>query len=287
MSMTTNRLALRAVALCILLAASPLLHAETPDADALLASMQDALAPTTEHLARVRVSVKRTDSVQADKAWEALVVRKRFSDGPRTAVVMISPEDTAGMTMMTAPRGDGTGTGLWIYSPSERRTLQFGPLRIDQHFLETGFDLGDLAMHVRKMRDAQILDSEIIDGRLCWKVQAAPERDLYYSRIVTWIAQSSKLPLRREYFDRAERLWKVVRYEVTGADALETISSITLDDVQSGTRSEWQVQQLKNAGTEVSKEDFRPSALGDLGKRAFWPATSREVTSITGRVSGE
>lgn len=285
MSMTTNRLVLRTLAICLLLGASALAQAATTDADALLRSMQHALVPATEQLELVRVSVKKAGPPDAAKTWDALVVRKRFSDGPHTAIAVIGPKHTAGLTMMTAPRSDGSGIGLWIYSPSERRTLEFKPLKIDQHFLGTDFDMGDLAMNVRPLRKAHILESEIIEGQLCWKVQASPDKDMYYSRIVTWIAQDSKLPLRREYFDRADRLWKVVTYHVVSADAVDTISRITLNDVQSGSRSEWHVQKLINAGMAVSKDDFRQSKLGTLSARTFWPANKRQVSSATDRIS--
>ena len=76
--------------LLLALAGAARTHAEpaSPNPVQLLTEMEQALVPATTQLARVRVAVHKNDASAATKAWEALVARRRFADGPRTAITL-------------------------------------------------------------------------------------------------------------------------------------------------------------------------------------------------------
>ncbi|MEQ8663272.1 MAG: outer membrane lipoprotein-sorting protein, partial [Gammaproteobacteria bacterium] len=259
-----RRLARGASVLCLLLAAAPAAHAAEPDPAQLLAAMQKAMVPDEPRLARVRVTVYKEQAELADRTWEALVARRRFADGPRTAVTLMAPPVTRGSAVLTAPRGDDGDIGLWLFSPSDRRARALAPLDADRNFLVTDFNYDDLALTTRDFVEPQLHGEEMLDGRPTWKVEVKPADRWYYSRIVTWIGQDTLLPVRREYYDRAYRLWKVAEMRDAVIDGIPTLLEITLHDVQTDSRSIWDVRAVSYGADDLDREALSADRLGEL-----------------------
>lgn len=244
-----------------------------PDPGELMAGMHEALVPATAQVARVDVSVEPGDSNHERREWTALVARERYSDGPHTAVALLSPDDANGSALLTAPRERREeGIGLWLYAPSERRARELAPLEADRHFLLTDFTYDDLALSTRDFIEPALLGEEKVDGHDTWKVRVKPAKDWYYSHIVTWIDKHTLLPVKREYYDRAFRLWKVVAYHSAVIDGVPTILDAQLNDVQSRSQSRWQVRALSYQAQGIAEQDLTPETLAELTARPFWQA---------------
>lgn len=253
--------------------------AQTPDPSALLDDMQLALIPAAAQFSRVQISMHSDQPGGGSSLWEALVVRHRSASGPRSAISMLSPANIKGSAMLTAPKPNTPSLGLWLYSPDERRSRTFSPLEADRRMLSTDFSFEDLAMTTRTTKPPVLLGSETHASRQFWKVEAQPDVDRYYSRMVTWIADDTKLPLKREYYDRGGKLWKVVKYRDEVIDDIPTIVAIELRDVQSRDLSLWQVKAIAYAADEFDVRILSPAALGELPMQAFW----QQLQAITGR----
>ncbi|MEQ8233098.1 MAG: outer membrane lipoprotein-sorting protein [Gammaproteobacteria bacterium] len=271
MNIITHRASLAAALCGLLFAAAPSANAADPDPALLIAAMQDALVPNEPRLARVRVTVWKEQDELARRSWEALVARRRFDDGPRTAVTLMAPPVTRGSAMLTAPREDGE-IGLWLYSPSERRARALAPFEADRNFLVTDFNYDDLALTTRDFVEPQLLGDEELDGRPTWKVEVKPAEEWYYSRIVTWIGKDTMLPIRREYYDRAYRLWKVVEMDDAIIDGIPTVLEVALHDVQTDSRSLWDVRAVSYGTDELDREMLSSEQLGQLDQQPFWQA---------------
>lgn len=271
MNNTMHCLALRAGLLGALFTLGGAAQA-APSPAQLLADMQEALVPEQGQLSRVYINVTRQLEPQDSHSWNALVARQRFEDGPRTAITVLDPSPVQGSATLTAPREEDEELGLWLYTPKERRARQIAPLEVDRNFLMTDFSFADLALTARDFRDPELLGEQTIDGRQTWRVRAAPAENWYYSEIVTWIAADTHLPVRREYFDRAGRLWKVMTVRSALIDDVPTVLEITLEDVQTHSISTWQVRALSYADERLEERHLSPDGLGELADQPFWRA---------------
>ncbi|MGE0486065.1 MAG: outer membrane lipoprotein-sorting protein [Gammaproteobacteria bacterium] len=264
--------------LCAALGATALLlcgsvHAAdgTPDPGELMARMHGALVPATAQLTRVQVSVEPGDGSHERRDWIALVARQRYPEGPHNAITLLSPDDAAGSALLTAPpTRRAEGIGLWLYTPTERRARELAPLEADRHFLVTDFTYDDLALSTRDFVEPTLLGTGTVDGRATWKVRVKPASDWYYSSIVTWIDEQTLLPVKREYYDRAFRLWKVIDYQSALIDGVPTVMDVRLHDVQSRSRSRWRVLAVSYDGQGIDEDDLAPLALGELAAQPFW-----------------
>ena len=244
--------------------------ADSPDPAALLADMQDALVPATAQFSRVHISARSEQPGGGNKEWDALVIRERDDEGPHTALSLITPAPFKGIAILTAPHPSKRTLGLWLYSPEERRAVEFSPLEADRQFLSTRFNFEDLALTTRATKPPVLLGSERGDHGVIWKVETQPAVDRYYARILTWIADDTRLPVKREYYDRANQLWKVVTYRDKLVDGIPTVTAIELHDVQSRDVALWRLDAVAYHHEKLDQKVLSPVGLGDMQKLAFW-----------------
>lgn len=88
-----------------------------------------------------------------------------MNDGPHSATVVNRPEVATGEALLSAPQAASTALGLWLYSPSERRTRELSPQDPNDHLLETDFDYVSVSLAARPVRSANVISSEVIDDR--------------------------------------------------------------------------------------------------------------------------
>lgn len=243
---------------------------QSPDPATLLADMQRALIPGVAQFSRVHISAHSDQPGGGSKDWDALVIRQRDEQGPRNALSLTSPTNLKGAAILTAPHPTKPTLGLWLVTSEEQRVVEFSPLEADRQLLSTRFNFEDVGFTPRETTPPVVLGSERLDGRMTWKVEARPTVDRYYSRMLTWIAADTRLPVRREYYDRAGQLWKIVSYRARQIDGIPTIVGIDLKDVQSRDTASWRVDALAYHRPTLNGKVLSPAGLGDLQRLVFW-----------------
>lgn len=275
---------LAAAALLLTLGVNSTCAAQTPEPAALLADMQRALIPSVAQLSRVHIEARSDQPGGGRKNWDALVIRQRDESGPRTGLALLSPDEVKGTGILTAPHPRKPTLGLWLYTQEERRAVEFSPLEADRQFLSTRFNFEDLALTTRDTTPPVLLGSERAEHGLMWKVETQPALDRYYSRILTWIADDTRLPVKREYYDRATKLWKVVTYKAKQVDNIPTVIAIELHDVQSRDIATWRVDALAYYHSKLDAKVLSPARLGEMQQLNLW---SRLVNQSAGQASAK
>jgi carbonic anhydrase len=99
----------------------------------------------------------------------------------------------------------------------------------------------------------------------------------YYSRILTWIAIDSMLPLERQYYDVAGSLWKKEVFEdVSVINGIATPLHVTMEDVQTRTMTELKVQQVEY-DRSIPDSLFDPVQLPQGVQFSTWQAYMSQV----------
>jgi len=261
--------ALCAAALIVAPAAA---HAK-PDAKALVKEMKEAIEPGRPSTRKVVVSV--TDSGQTIHLV-GRVARKRFADGSRQVIVMTEPQDVYGTAMLIAePNDPSQPSTMWIYSPVIRRVRKLVPIDVYDHFLDTDFTYADLG-YVR-LHDRYTLLGEVeVKGAKAYKVEEkVPHDEWYYSRVVTYIAASNKMPLQRDYYDPAGALWKTETFDgTTDIDGTPTVLHALMKDVQGHTSTDLAVSEVRY-DVDVPDSIFDPMKLGQLADNPLWKGAAK------------
>lgn len=157
-----------------------------------------------------------------------------------------------------------------MYIPAIRRTRQLLDVEAYDHFVGTEFTDADLAF-IRLHEHYRLLGKEDHAGVPAYKVEEKmPQERLYYSRIVIWVAKDSFLPLRRDYYDIAGRLWKTeLIKDISVIDNVPIPLRIVMKDVQEGSSTELEVSMvIYNA--EIPDEVFDPKLLPKVVNLPLW-----------------
>jgi outer membrane lipoprotein-sorting protein len=117
-------------------------------------------------------------------------------------------------------------------------------------------------------RTFSLLGKEKLGNTQTYKVQEVLKDPRYYSRIVTWIATDSMLPLQREYYDVADRLWKLELYENTTVEGLPTPVRIRMEDKQTGNSTELRASNVRY-DVQIPDQVFEPGRLAETVQQPF------------------
>jgi hypothetical protein len=103
---------------------------------------------------------------------------------------------------------------------TETSTKKFATSRLDEKIGGTGVTYGDLALKFLYWPNGQVVGSDTVRTRNCWKLRLqAPSKDSPYSNVLLWVDQESGALLRMEGYDWKGQLAK--KFEVVSAQKIE------------------------------------------------------------------
>src|SRR5262249_11381433 len=139
-------------------------------------------------------------------------------------------------------------------------------------FLGTDFTYADLGF-VRLHEKYRLLGEEQHAGVQAYRIEEqVPQERAYYSRLLTWVAADSLLPLQRDYYDGAGGLWKTEHFEQGSViDGVPTPLHITMEDVQGKSSTELKVSEGREEG-EIPDTGIGPGRLRRSVATALWQA---------------
>ena len=239
--------------------------AETPET--LLRQMKAWLEPAKPSTRKLVFTVRSGPGGAVE--WTAGQARGTEGDSNFTLTVLLAPADVRGTAVLIREQ-KGNPNAEWLYLPYLRRVRRVVPLDEFSAFLNTEFsdsDMGFVNLHDRKVT---LLGEEAVDGTAAYKLQEVPDDQRTFKRIVTWLAKDTKQPLKREYYDVGNRLWKVETFQdVASVHDTPTAQRVRMEDVQSGYGSEYRVKDLAY-GAPVPKELFDWQQLPKAADHQAW-----------------
>ena len=244
--------------------------AGAPDAASIVHHMKEALEPARSSTRKLTIAVSGQTGQAAQ--WTAGQAREKRGDGSRMLTVILAPEDARGLAILVQDRGNEADK-QWVYVPAVRRVRELSRVEAYQAFLNTDFTYADLGF-VNPRERYELLGTEQRDGVQTYKVQAVPREQWYYSRIVTWVAADSWLPIRREFHDPAGLLWKVETWgNVVRIDGVPIPLLDKMEDVRQGGSTEMRMSEVL-WDRELPPALFDPKNLPEAASSPVWGADS-------------
>jgi hypothetical protein len=252
-----------ALSLCAL-TALPAAAEDSPQA--LLQRMKRWLEPDRASTRQLVMTIRSGGEVTE---WTAAQARGAQDGANYALTVLLSPADLRGTALLIKEQ-QGQPDVEWLYLPYLRRVRQVLPVDEFQSFLNTEFTYADFGFVHQDGRALTALGPDAVDGTAAVKVQEAPTDQRTFTRIVTWLLPATGQPLKREYYDVANRLWKVETFEkVTEVNGVPTAQRVRMQDVQAGFGSEYEVRQVAY-GVAIPKGLFDPAQLSKAADSPVW-----------------
>jgi hypothetical protein len=259
-------------ALASVLVAAPPAIAGPPNALTIVQGMKRALEPERPSTRTLVLAMRSADGSSTE--WTAREARKKLPDGKRILTVILEPDDVAGVAFLIWEQKDAPDK-QWIYLPAVRRVRRLTPVSAYESFLGTDFTFADLGFVSLRGRKFSLLGEETVAGVPAYKVQETLAGSVfYYSRIVTWVAKDSMLPLRRDYYDAGNRLWKTELFQdIATIDGTPTVLLMRMEDKQQYTSTEFRVSRVRYDAA-IPDELFDPDRLPQASKHPLWTSTA-------------
>jgi hypothetical protein len=159
---------------------------------------------------------------------------------------------------------------MMIYLPAIRRVRKLGPVEQYDSFLGTDFTYGDLDF-IKLHEGYSLLGTEEHAGVRAYKVEEkVPQERAFYSRIITWVATDSLLPLQRNYYALNGELWKTELFEdVSVIDGVPTPLRIKMKDVEDVTSTEFTLSEV-DYDADIPDAIFSPKELLNVAAHPLW-----------------
>ncbi|MCI0344255.1 MAG: outer membrane lipoprotein-sorting protein [Chloroflexi bacterium] len=253
-----------AVALALAATVAGAAAADPPDIDTLVARMKAALEPPRASVRQMTLSISGEHG--GPSQWSLAQARKTVDGQGRILTVLLTPASARGIASLII---DGTPPETALYTPAVRRVRTLVPQDGYDAFLGSDFTYFDLGF-VRRHDTYRLLGAEQRNGKDAWKIEQIPTSSWYYSKIVSWIDQTTMLPIERDYYSPAGQLWKVQTFDkVVTIDGQPVALSVTMRDTHTGGTSELRTANLR-FGVDLPDSLFERAGLRQAADATIW-----------------
>jgi len=195
----------------------------------------------TDMRARITMSLIAEDGRTRER--ELTMLRKNTAeDEQRYYIFFHRPPDvraTAFLIRAYPERDDDR----WIYVPAIDLVRRIAAEDAGSSFVGSDFSYEDVSgrdVHADRHR---LLREDTVESRPVYVLESVPERPADYQRKVSWIDQTTYLPLREEHYNVQGNLQRVYTSDEiqdidSPAGAVPTVTKRTMQDVTSGHRTE-------------------------------------------------
>ncbi len=245
--------------------------APEPDVTSIVKRMKQALEPARPSVRVMTLKVNSSEGFATQ--WRLGQARAHVNDADWMLTVVLKPADAKGLALLAQQR-PGARAIEYVYLPALRRVRELTPLAGYEPYFGTDFTYEDLSF-VRLGGHEKLDCIETHNGVRAYKLEEALSNNTYFSKVVTWVATDTNLPVERDYYDLDGKLFKQERFEKIWEVAnIRTIMKILIKDVQSGGSSEIEVSSVKY-DNQAPIGLFDPKRLSDAAADSTWKNAAR------------
>lgn len=187
---------------------------------------------------KARVMMRLVSSGGQERVREMTMLRKNFG-GPggeqKFFIYFHKPADVKDMTFMVY-KYPGRDADRWLFVPAINMVKRIAAQ--DKHSSFVGSDFSYEDVSGRKVEDDNhsMVKEEKFGGKDCYVIKSVPKAgDMDYAYKISWVAKDGFLPLKEEYYDTRNGLYKVFTADETGVvKGFPTVTKRSMKNLQSG-----------------------------------------------------
>jgi outer membrane lipoprotein-sorting protein len=208
--------------------------------------------------ARVKMTLVTRDGQQ--RLRELTMLRKNYPVGEQKYFMYFhGPADVAGMTFMVY-KYPGRDADRWLFIPAINLVNRIAARDSRSSFVGSDFTYEDATGRDLAADAHALLREEPFNDRKVYVVESKPIGPAEYTRKLSWIDQASFLPLKEEYYDVQESLYKIfTAEEIKDVQGFATIMKRTMSNVKTGHKTETvfeRVQYNVGLGDDLFSERY-------------------------------
>jgi outer membrane lipoprotein-sorting protein len=187
--------------------------------------------------ARVRMTLTTREGQQ--RLRELTMLRKNFPAGEQKYFLYFhSPADVSGTVFMVY-KYPNREDDRWLFIPALNLVQRLAARDSRSSFVGSDFSYEDISGRDLEADTHRVLRNEALGSRQAVVIESVPTREADYARKLTWIDQSTYLPLKEEHYDLQGALYKVfTAAEIGDVQGFPTARKRTMTNVKTGHKTE-------------------------------------------------
>jgi outer membrane lipoprotein-sorting protein len=241
--------------------------APKPDANAIVKQSQDAFYSAGTDM-KARISMTLTSPGGQKRVRDLTMLRRNEGkDGHQKYFVYFhQPADVRG-TAFLVDKFVGKDDDRWLFIPGVNLVKRLAARDAAQSFVGSEFTYEHISGRDLDADNHRLLREEPVAGKDCYVVESVARQAAEYKRKVAWIDKKSYLPLKEEYYNGKDELFKLFTAdEVKDVGNIPTIVKRTMANKKSG-HSTTVVFTDVSYGVGLESEIFAERYLKDPPKK--------------------
>jgi outer membrane lipoprotein-sorting protein len=240
--------------------------AAPPDVATILGRMKQALEPARPNLRKGTLTVAQGGYTSQVTLGQA---RGNVAGSNRILTVVLAPADLRGTAYIVKEEPASDYDRLWAYVPAIGRVREVVSPEAYSAFLNSDFTYADLDF-IRLRLALSLKGEEAVNGVKAYTIESIPPSKWYYARIVTAVAADTFLPIETKFYDPANALWKVERFEkVAVIDGVPTVLTVSMEDVQAKSRTTINITDVQY-DAKIPDSLFESGAMPQAAASPLW-----------------
>jgi outer membrane lipoprotein-sorting protein len=187
---------------------------------------------------KARVEMELTSKGGKIRFRELTILRKDTKEGEtqKFYVYFHEPRDVSRMVFMVW-KNVGKDDDRWLYVPAIDLVKRIATKDKRSSFAGSDFTYEDISGRSPAEDDHILIKEETLNDRLTYLIKNVPKDKglVEFSYYMTWIDKETFLPLKAEYYDRREKLHRVISAEeIKTVQGFPTVVRAKAENVQSG-----------------------------------------------------
>jgi len=187
---------------------------------------------------QARVMMKLISGGGQERIREMTMLRKNYGDvggNQKYFIYFFKPADVKDMTFMVH-KYPGRDADRWLFVPAINMVRRIAAQDKHSSFVGSDFTYEDISGRSLEDDIHTLVKEEKIGSKDCYVIKSTPKAgDVDYSYKLSWIDQGSFLPLKEEYYDKRNELYKVFTAdEIKEVKGFPTVTKRTMKNLHSG-----------------------------------------------------
>lgn len=246
--------------------------AANPDVKAIVKGMKRGLQGPDDAVRIMNLKVISDGRTTAE--WKIAQANGDANGAHWILTAVLAPPNARGLAFLDKEETNATSSIKYAYLPATKRVLEFTPVQGYDPFFATDFSYQDLGFVLLGGGGEKLVRTETRNGKKVYKLEDHPINNPYYSKVISYVAADSLLPVERDFYDRGGRTFKTEHCTIDTVDGVPTITKMVMNNVNSGGSSEIDVAKVirnKPAPADL----FDPKRLPTIVEHPFWKTVTQ------------
>ncbi len=244
--MTKRKFTTMSAAASLALTAALPSFAQEADPAKIIRNSQQAFFYQAESF-RARVKMTLTSASGSERLRELTMLRINMPKGgdQRYFMYFHAPGDVRRMAFLVY-KYPAREDDRWLFIPALNLVQRIAAKDAQASFVGSDFTYEDVSGRDVEADKHKLLREEENGGKPCYVIESMPKGSASYKRKVSWIDKTTSIPLKEEYYDVQDQLFKEFMAErVMEIDGVPTIMKRTMKNVKSGHKTVVEFSEVK------------------------------------------